>query len=399
MSKFRISSRVAAMNESATLRMAQQAREMASKGFDIINLSLGEPDFDTPIHIKEKAKESIDLGYTKYTPVAGTLEIRNAISKKFSEQNGLHYSPDEILVSNGAKQSFANLCFALLESGDEVILFSPYWVSYYEIIKMAGGTPVLLESTVESDYKPDLELLREAIGPKSRMVVFSSPCNPTGTVFALDYLKGIADILKDYPDILVVSDEIYEHIIFDEKHTSIGSLEGMNARTATINGFSKGFSMTGWRLGYMGAPKEVILACTKVQGQFTSGAASFTQRAGAYALNHDLDSTYAMVQAFHNRRDLLLDLIKEIPEWKVNRPKGAFYILPQVDHYFGKSYQDYFIKDAEDLALFLLSEAHVAVVSGDAFGAPNCLRISYSLSEEKIVEAIQRIKSALAKLN
>ncbi|HQX43968.1 MAG: pyridoxal phosphate-dependent aminotransferase [Saprospiraceae bacterium] len=398
MNKFKISSRVAAMNESATLRMAQRAREMASKGFDIINLSLGEPDFDTPVHIKEKAKESIDLGYTKYTPVAGTLEIRNAISDKFREQNNLIYNPDEILVSNGAKQSFANLCFALLNEGDEVILFSPYWVSYFEIIKMAGGTPILLESTVEADYKPDLELLRKAIGPKSRMVVFSSPCNPTGTVFEVEYLEKIAGILRAFPDILVVSDEIYEHIIFNEKHVSIGSLEGMNSRTATINGFSKGFSMTGWRLGYMGAPKEVIQACTKVQGQFTSGAASFTQRAGAFALNADLESTYAMRQAFHKRRDLLLDLIKEIPEWKVNQPKGAFYILPQVNYYFGKSFNGALIKDAEDLALFLLSEAHVAVVGGDAFGAPNCLRISYSLSEEKIIEAIKRIKSALLKL-
>ena len=398
MNKFKISSRVAAMNESATLRMAQRAREMASKGFDIINLSLGEPDFDTPVHIKEKAKESIDLGYTKYTPVAGTLEIRNAISDKFREQNYLIYNPDEILVSNGAKQSFANLCFALLNEGDEVILFSPYWVSYFEIIKMAGGTPILLESTVEADYKPDLELLRKAIGPKSRMVVFSSPCNPTGTVFEVEYLEKIAGILRAFPDILVVSDEIYEHIIFNEKHVSIGSLEGMNSRTATINGFSKGFSMTGWRLGYMGAPKEVIQACTKVQGQFTSGAASFTQRAGAFALNADLESTYAMRQAFHKRRDLLLDLIKEIPEWKVNQPKGAFYILPQVNYYFGKSFNGALIKDAEDLALFLLSEAHVAVVGGDAFGAPNCLRISYSLSEEKIIEAIKRIKSALLKL-
>ncbi|MBK9962276.1 MAG: pyridoxal phosphate-dependent aminotransferase [Saprospiraceae bacterium] len=398
MNKFKISSRVAAMNESATLRMAQRAREMASKGFDIINLSLGEPDFDTPVHIKEKAKESIDLGYTKYTPVAGTLEIRNAISDKFREQNNLIYNPDEILVSNGAKQSFANLCFALLNEGDEVILFSPYWVSYFEIIKMAGGTPILLESTVEADYKPDLELLRKAICPKSRMVVFSSPCNPTGTVFEVEYLEKIAGILRAFPDILVVSDEIYEHIIFNEKHVSIGSLEGMNSRTATINGFSKGFSMTGWRLGYMGAPKEVIQACTKVQGQFTSGAASFTQRAGAFALNADLESTYAMRQAFHKRRDLLLDLIKEIPEWKVNQPKGAFYILPQVNYYFGKSFNGALIKDAEDLALFLLSEAHVAVVGGDAFGAPNCLRISYSLSEEKIIEAIKRIKSALLKL-
>ncbi|MBK7694197.1 MAG: pyridoxal phosphate-dependent aminotransferase [Saprospiraceae bacterium] len=398
MNKFKISSRVAAMNESATLRMAQRAREMASKGFDIINLSLGEPDFDTPVHIKEKAKESIDLGYTKYTPVSGTLEIRNAISDKFREQNNLIYNPDEILVSNGAKQSFANLCFALLNEGDEVILFSPYWVSYFEIIKMAGGTPILLESTVEADYKPDLELLRKAIGPKSRMVVFSSPCNPTGTVFEVEYLEKIAGILRAFPDILVVSDEIYEHIIFNEKHVSIGSLEGMNSRTATINGFSKGFSMTGWRLGYMGAPKEVIQACTKVQGQFTSGAASFTQRAGAFALNADLESTYAMRQAFHKRRDLLLDLIKEIPEWKVNQPKGAFYILPQVNYYFGKSFNGALIKDAEDLALFLLSEAHVAVVGGDAFGAPNCLRISYSLSEEKIIEAIKRIKSALLKL-
>lgn len=398
MNTFEIADRVAGMNESATLRMAQKARELTAQGFDIINLSLGEPDFDTPQHIKDSAIAAIQAGITKYTPVSGALDLRQSISEKFKRENSLNYSPSEIIVSNGAKQSFANLCFALLQEGDEVVLLSPYWVSYFEIIKLAGAKPIIVHAGVDQDFKPTAESILKAINPKTRMMVFSSPSNPTGSVFSKAELESYCDVLRSYPNILVVSDEIYEYIIFDEIHTSIGSLKGMNERTATINGFSKGFSMTGWRLGYMGAPKEVVDACVKIQGQFTSGAASFTQKAGLTALTTPLTPTYQMRDEFKARRDLLLSEIKTISNWKVNMPHGAFYILPEVDYYFGKRNQDHIISNAEDLALFLLHEAKVAVVSGDAFGAPQCLRISYSLSKEKIIEAIRRIKHALDQL-
>ena len=398
MNTFEIADRVAGMNESATLRMAQKARELTAQGFDIINLSLGEPDFDTPQHIKDSAIAAIQAGITKYTPVSGALDLRQSISEKFKRENSLNYSPSEIIVSNGAKQSFANLCFALLQEGDEVVLPSPYWVSYFEIIKLAGAKPIIVHAGVDQDFKPTAESILKAINPKTRMMVFSSPSNPTGSVFSKAELESYCDVLRSYPNILVVSDEIYEYIIFDEIHTSIGSLKGMNERTATINGFSKGFSMTGWRLGYMGAPKEVVDACVKIQGQFTSGAASFTQKAGLTALTTPLTPTYQMRDEFKARRDLLLTEIKTISNWKVNMPHGAFYILPEVDYYFGKRNQDHIISNAEDLALFLLHEAKVAVVSGDAFGAPQCLRISYSLSKEKIIEAIRRIKHALDQL-
>lgn len=398
MNTFEIADRVAGMNESATLRMAQKARELTAQGFDIINLSLGEPDFDTPQHIKDSAIAAIQAGITKYTPVSGALDLRQSISEKFMRENSLNYSPSEIIVSNGAKQSFANLCFALLQEGDEVVLLSPYWVSYFEIIKLAGAKPIIVHAGVDQDFKPTAESILKAINPKTRMMVFSSPSNPTGSVFSKAELESYCDVLRSYPNILVVSDEIYEYIIFDEIHTSIGSLKEMNERTATINGFSKGFSMTGWRLGYMGAPKEVVDACVKIQGQFTSGAASFTQKAGLTALTTPLTPTYQMRDEFKARRDLLLTEIKTISNWKVNMPHGAFYILPEVDYYFGKRNQDHIISNAEDLALFLLHEAKVAVVSGDAFGAPQCLRISYSLSKEKIIEAIRRIKHALDQL-
>lgn len=393
MGNFRISARVAEMNESATLKMAQLARDLAGKGKDVINLSLGEPDFDTPAHIVQAAKEALDQGFTKYTPVAGTQELRDAISLKFKRDNGLSYAPDQILVSNGAKQSFANLCFALLNPGDEVLLLAPYWVSYYEIIKMAGGIPVIVPSEVNFDYKPKVEDIAARLSPKTRMLVFSSPCNPTGSVFNQSDLESIASTVRNYPELLIVSDEIYEYIIFGQKHISIGSLPDMQERTVTINGFSKGFSMTGWRLGYMGGPKSVIQACIKVQGQFTSGAASFTQKAGTHALLSDLGPTREMCTAFDKRRQVLLEEISQIPYLEVNNPQGAFYILPRVCQLFGRNIQDKLIENAEDLAITILEKAHVAVVSGDAFGAPECLRISYSLSEEKIREAMRRIKS------
>ncbi|MEP7197233.1 MAG: pyridoxal phosphate-dependent aminotransferase [Saprospiraceae bacterium] len=387
------------MNESATLRMAQKARELASKSVDVINLSLGEPDFDTPIHIKNSAKDALDKGMTKYTPVAGSLELREAISNKFKRDNNLIYSTHEIVVSNGAKQCFSNLCNALLDDiNDEVIVFAPYWVSYYEIIKVCGGTPVIVHSKVEENYKPNLEDVKKALSDKTRMLIFSSPCNPTGTVFNEQDCRALAAVLEPYPQVLVVADEIYEYIIFDQKHFSIGSIPSMSKRTATINGFSKGFSMTGWRLGYMGAPLEVAHACAKIQGQATSGAASFTQAAGATALNSDLAPTHSMAAAFKNRRDVFLHELLQIPNWSINKPDGAFYLLPDVSYYFGKKNKDSVIQNAEDLAIYLLNEAHVALVAGDAFGAPECLRISYSLSEERIIEAVRRIKIALDQL-
>lgn len=395
---FKIAQRAQLMTESATLKMAQLARQMTAQGHDVINLSLGEPDFDTPEHIKQAAIQAIRDGYTKYTPVAGTLELRQAISKKFKKDNQLHYSPEEIIVSNGAKQCFANLCFALLEAGDEVVLFSPYWVSYYEIIKLAGATPVCVFADVDKDFKPSAQQLRDAISSRTRMFVFSSPCNPTGTVFSKEDMQHYTDVLRAYPEILIVSDEIYEYIQFGSQHMSIGSLPDMNQRTATINGFSKGFSMTGWRLGYMGGPSDVINACIKIQGQFTSGAASFSQKAACLALESDLKPTYDMCQAFEKRRNRLLEEIKLLPEWQVNKPQGAFYVLPNVKSCFGKKYDTGIIENSDDLAIYLLQEAKVAVVNGIAFGAPDCLRISYSLSEERIVESIKRIRVALDKL-
>ncbi|MEO6190984.1 MAG: pyridoxal phosphate-dependent aminotransferase [Saprospiraceae bacterium] len=400
MTEFKLSERVKHLNESATLRMAQKARELASKSIDVINLSLGEPDFDTPQLIKEKAKEALDQGITKYTPVAGSLALREAISQKFKRDNDLQYSVDEIIVSNGAKQSFANLCNAMLTTElDEVVLFTPYWVSYYEIIRLAGGKVVVANSTVENNYKPSLKEIKRCLNSNTRMLVFSSPCNPTGTVFTKEDCIALSKLLGEFPNVLVAADEIYEYIIFDHQHFSIGSIPEMRNRTATINGFSKGFSMTGWRLGYMGAPKEITQACIKIQGQFTSGAASFTQAAGAYALNSDLASTHAMCAAFKKRRDVLIREIKSIKQWTVNIPDGAFYLLPNVSQSFGKKHTSGIITNAEDLAIYLLNESHVAMVSGDAFGAPECLRISYSLSEEKIIEAVKRIKLALEKLS
>lgn len=391
----KLAQRVLAMEESATLRMAQLARQLSSQGFDVINLSLGEPDFDTPDFIKEAAIESIRAGYTKYTPVAGTLALRQAISTKFQRDNALHYPADSILVSNGAKQCFANLCFACLEAGDEVILLSPYWVSYYEIIKLTGATPICVHADVTSDYKPNLNDLTAAITAKTKLLVFSSPCNPTGTVFTEQELFSIAQILKPHPDLVVVSDEIYEYIQFGTKHFSIGSIDFLQNRCVTINGFSKGFSMTGWRLGYMGGPKYIIDACIKIQGQFTSGAASFSQQAAIQALMSDLSTAHEMCKAYELRRDHLIQELQKIPEFKINQPKGAFYVLPDVSSLLGKRFENTIIQDSEDLAIFILEHAKVAVVSGIAFGAPHCIRISYSVSEEKITEAVNRMRKAL----
>lgn len=386
------------MEESATILMAQKARDLKASGVNVINLSLGEPDFDTPEFIKDAAKEALDLGYTKYTPVPGLLELREAIHDKFKRDNKLNYNVNEIVVSNGAKQSIANVCMALLEEGDEIIIFSPYWVSYLEIAKMTGATPVIIHAGIERDFKVDAKQLSQAITSNTKLIIFSSPCNPTGSVFTLDELQSIAKVIAQYPEIYIISDEIYEYISFGPKHHSIGSIDAVKDRTITVNGFSKGFSMTGWRLGYLGAPKWIADACTKIQGQFTSGAASFSQKAAAIALRSPLDETFKMRDAFLARRDMMLTELAKIEGFQLNRPEGAFYLFPDISSYFGKRHENHQIMDADTFAIFILEKSHVALVSGAAFGAPDCVRISYAASEQDLREACNRIASACALL-
>jgi len=393
--KMMISDKVQSMEVSATLKMAQKARDLAAMGVHVISLSLGEPDFDTPDFIKEAAYEALKRGNTKYTPVPGTMEIRKAISHKFKEENGLDYAPSQIVVSNGAKQSIANVFMAILNPGDEVIVPAPYWVSYVEIIKFSGGIPVIISSDIEADFKVNAVQIEQAITPKTKAIIFSSPCNPTGSVFTKDELTDIADVIAKHDNILVISDEIYEYINFTHKHFSIGTLDNMKDRTATINGFSKGFSMTGWRLGYMGAPQWLADACSKMQGQITSGAASFSQEAGAVALRAKRKETVEMEEAFHRRRDLIISKLKEIPGLKVNNPQGAFYVFPDVSHYFGTSNGNVIINNADDFSEAMLTEAHVGTVSGSAFGNDDCIRLSYAASDEELIEAVRRIKSCL----
>lgn len=393
-----LSDRVLNLAESETLKMARMARELRALGHDVISLSLGEPDFDTPDHIKEAAYQALKDGYTKYTPVAGLPELTKAVSEKFRRDNNLDYRPDQIVVSNGAKQSIYNLCQALLNPGDEVILFAPYWVSYYEIVKLSGGTPVCVYAGVERDFKPTPQQLEEAISPKTKFLLFSSPCNPTGTVFTREELQAYARVLAAHPQVLVVSDEIYEYINFTHQHVSIGSFPEVKDRTVTVNGFAKGFSMTGWRVGYMGAPKFIADACAKIQGQVTSGAASFSQKAGAVALNSSMAPTDAMREAFRERRDIVISMLEEIPGIKTNQPDGAFYIFPDISDFFGKADGHTHIKDADDFCDYVMSNAYVALVSGAAFGDPNCFRLSYAASEEQLREAVQRLKEVLARL-
>jgi len=394
-----ISDRVHNMEESATLLMSKLARELSAEGHDVISLSLGEPDFDTPDHIKAFAKQALDDGYTKYTPVPGLPELREAIIKKFKRDNNLHYKMNEVVVSNGAKQSIFNICMALLNPGDEVAVLTPFWVSYSEIIKLAGGVPIYVRAGIDDDYKVTADQLRNALTSRTKFVIFSSPCNPTGSVYTKEELSAIAQVVLEKPDLMIVSDEIYEYINFTDTHISIGALPDMKERTITVNGFAKGFAMTGWRLGYMGAPEWVASACTKIQGQVTSGATSFGQKAGAQALLADLSPTHKMKEAFGKRRTLIIDLLNEIPNFKVNYPKGAFYIFPDISAYIGKDLAGgIHFQDDKEFALYLLKEAHVAIVAGSAFGAPGCIRISYAASEEQLIEAISRIKSCLEKL-
>jgi aspartate aminotransferase len=391
-----LSQKVQSMTESATLRMAKKGRELAAKGVKVISLSLGEPDFDTPQHIKDAATEGLAKGITKYTPVSGLPLLKKAIVDKLLRDNGVEYNDNQIVVSNGAKQSIANICMALLNEGDEAIIFAPYWVSYVEIVKFAGGTPVVISAGIEKDFKVTPDQLAGAITDKTKLIIYSSPCNPSGSVFSRDELEGLADVIKKHDNILVLSDEIYEHINFDGKHASISSIPGMKDITAVVNGFAKGYSMTGWRLGYMAAPAWLASACDKVQGQITSGASSFGQYAAAIALNSDHTPTHNMVVEFHKRRDLIIDLFSKIPGVKVNRPTGAFYLFPDVSYYFGKSNGTHTINNADDFCELVLSEAHVACVSGGAFGDDNCIRISYAASEEELTQAVRQINEFLA---
>ncbi|MUV05118.1 aminotransferase class I/II-fold pyridoxal phosphate-dependent enzyme [Flavobacterium rakeshii] len=391
-----LSDRINNLSTSQTLAMAAKARELKAQGKDIISLSLGEPDFNTPDFIKEAAKKAIDENYSAYPPVDGYAELKEAICNKFKRDNGLEYKPSQIVVSTGAKQSLYNIAQVMLNDGDEVILPAPYWVSYVEIVKLSGGVPVEVPTSVETDFKMTAEQLEAAITPKTKMMWFSSPCNPSGSVYNREELTAIAKVLEKHPNIFVVSDEIYEHINYSGTFCSIGSIPGMLERTITVNGVAKAFAMTGWRIGYIGAPEFIAKACTKIQGQVTSGANSIAQRATIAAVEADPSAIKYMVDAFHKRRDLVVNLVKEIPGFKINVPEGAFYVFPDVSEYFGKTVNGFEIKNADDFSMYLLEHANVATVTGDAFGNPNCIRFSYATSEDQLIEAIRRIKEALA---
>ncbi len=373
-------------------------RELAAKGIDIINLSFGEPDFNTPEYIKDAAKQALDENYTFYTPVAGYTELRKAIAGKLKRENNLAYDFDQIVVSTGAKQALANAILCLVNPGDEVIIPTPYWVSYSEMVKLAEGVSVFIDTTVEQDFKITATQLEAAITPKTKVFFFSSPCNPTGSVYTREELAELVKVFEKYPQIYIISDEIYEHINFGEKHESIAQFPSVKERVVLVNGFSKAYAMTGWRIGYLAANKEVAQACDKIQGQFTSATCSITQRAGIAACEGGLESVLKMKEAFLKRRNLVYELLKDIPGIKTNLPTGAFYFFPDVSAYFGKAHQGVVINNALELSLYLLNEAHVAIVSGEAFGDPKSIRISYAASEEKLKEALERIKLALAKL-
>lgn len=390
-----LSERILNMATSATLAMAAKARELKGQGKDIIGLSLGEPDFNTPDFIKEAAKQAIDDNYNSYTPVDGYAELKKAIIDKFHRDNHLHYTAAQIVVSTGAKQCLANVALVLLDKGDEVILPCPYWVSYADIVKLSEGVPVEVKTSIDTDFKMTATQLESAITPKTKMVWFSSPCNPSGSVYSKQELRALADVLKKYPNIYVVSDEIYEHINYGTGHASMAQFKDMYERTITVNGVSKAFAMTGWRIGYLGAPEIIARACNKMQGQITSGANCIAQRAVIKALEALPSKVQYMIDEFKIRRDLMLNLLSEIEGFSCNIPEGAFYVFPDISSLFGKTFKGKKIANASDLSLFLLEEALVATVTGDAFGNPNCIRISYAASQAQITEAVTRIKRAL----
>lgn len=393
-----LSHRVEKLAESETLAMARLGNELKEKGVNVINMSLGEPDFATPDFVKLAAKDAIDKNFSYYTPVPGYKDLLEAISMKFKRDNGLTYKPSQIVVSTGAKQSIINVVMATINPGDEVILPAPYWVSYSEMIQLNEGKVVTLDSDYQSDFKITPAQLEKAITPKTKMFLFSNPSNPTGSMYNEKELRALGEVFKKNQHVLIVSDEIYEYITFEEKMFSIGSIPELQDRTVTVNGLSKGFAMTGWRLGYLGAPEAIAKACVKIQGQFTSGASSISQRAAVAAVNADPATVRPMRDAFKQRRDLLISLMKEVPHIHCNNPGGAFYLFPEVSHYFGKKHGDVVIKDAKDLCMYLLNVGHVAMTPGGAFGAPNYIRLSYATSEDIIRDAVSRIKRALEQL-
>lgn len=398
MDKSPLSRRVVSLAESQTIGMAKKSRELSAQGLDIVNLSLGEPDFVTPNHIRDAAKKAIDDGFTFYPPIAGFPDLRKAISEKFRRENNLDIKPEQVIVSTGAKQSIANVVLSLIDPGDEVIIPLPYWVSYVEIVKLAEGKTVAVNTKIENDFKMTAQQLESAITPATKMFLFSSPCNPTGTVYSKAELKAFADVLQKHPRIYIVSDEIYEHINFLGKHESIAQFESIRNRVVIVNGVSKGYAMTGWRIGYVGGPKTVVDACEKMQGQITSGANSIAQKAAEAALTMNMKPTMDMQAAFRKRRDTVLRLMKEIPGWVVNKPDGAFYIFADISAYLGKSFEGNKISTSTDFCMYLLHKAHVSLVTGEAFGDGNCIRFSYAAAEDRLVEALQRIKKALLEL-
>lgn len=394
-----VSERLASLSPSATFAMAQKSNELKAQGVDVISLSVGEPDFNTPHHIKEAAKKAIDDNFSFYSPVVGFPELRKAICEKLKNENDLTYTPAQIVCSNGAKQSLCNVLMAVVGKGDEVIIPAPFWVSYPEMVKIADGTPVIIYSDIESDFKITPEQLEAAITPQTKVIMLCSPSNPTGSVYTREELKGLADVLAKYPEIIILSDEIYEHINYLDKHVSIAEFPEVFDRTVIVNGVSKGYAMTGWRLGWIAAPKWIADACSTLQGQYTSNPCTIAQKAAEAAYTGNQQCVADMRVAFERRKNLVVTMAREIHGLKVNEPKGAFYIFPDCSAYFGKSYNGTTVNNPEDLALFLLAEAHVACVGGTDFGAPTCIRMSYATSDEKLVEAFTRIKTALEKLS
>ena len=394
-----LSSRLSRFNEPETLKMAKLGRELRSKGIDIIDLSLGEPDFDTPDHIKESAKKAIDENWSHYTPVAGYADLRDAVCKKLKRDNNLDYKAENIIVSTGAKQSLANVIMAVIDTDDEVIIPTPYWVTYSELVRLAEGKPVFIQSTIESDYKISPEQLEAAITPRTKLFLFSSPCNPSGAVYSKEELEGLAEVFRKHPDILIISDEIYEYINYSGKHESIAQFDDLKDRVIIVNGLSKGFAMTGWRLGYIAAHPTIVKGCEKLQGQFTSGTNSIAQRAAIDALEGDLAPSKKMANEFTSRRKKMLELLADIPGIKCSEPDGAFYVFPVVKEYFGKKNGSEVLNNADDLCMYLLNTAHVSTVTGSAFGEPTCIRLSFANSMKNIETGLARIKQALLKLN
>lgn len=393
-----VSARLASLSPSATLAMSQKSGELKAQGVDVINLSVGEPDFNTPDHIKEAAKQAIDENFSRYSPVAGYPALRNAIVAKLKNENGLDYTINQISCANGAKQSVCNTILALVNPGDEVIIPAPFWVSYPEMVKLAEGKPVIVPAGIEQDFKITPAQLEAAITPKTKALILCSPSNPTGSVYSAEELAGLAEVLKKYPEIIIIADEIYEHINYIGKHNSIAQIEGMKERTVIVNGVSKAYAMTGWRIGFIAGPEWIVKAVNKLQGQYTSGPCSVSQKAAEAAYTGTQAPVEEMRQAFERRRNLIVQLAKEVPGFEVNQPEGAFYLFPKCSAYFGKTDGIRTINNADDLAMYLLEVGHVACVGGTSFGAPECIRMSYATSDENIIEAIKRIKEALSRL-